>query len=193
VLDTSLHQLIKISIPSFSGIRVTRFIYRCLSFSPFSFGHCIVCSSAVDGFWWHLCHLQTFRQMRVKQQAICVYPFEASFKSFHKKAIFSSLCTRSKVWLQFWYRILTETIVNMYHDKPTRTHYRDPEYASLWSINLSVFVLTPICSLLSRHSAYTLVRLLGLKLPEMEVIICCTLIEQAKYYAINLNMTFTDE
>jgi hypothetical protein len=36
--------------------------------------------------------------MRVNQQAICLYPFEASFKSFHKKSIFSSLCTRSTVW-----------------------------------------------------------------------------------------------
>jgi hypothetical protein len=32
-----------------------------------------------------LCHLQTFRQVRVKQQAIFIYPFEASFRSFHKK------------------------------------------------------------------------------------------------------------
>jgi hypothetical protein len=76
------------------------------------------------------------------------------YKTLHKKLNKSSMI---------------ETIVNMYHDKPTRTHYRDPESASLWSINMSVFVLTPFCSLLSRHSAYTLIRLLGLKLPEMEV------------------------
>jgi len=165
----------------------------CLSFCPFSFGYCIICPSSIDGFWWHFCHLQTFRRVRVKQQAIFVYPFEASFKSFHKKTIFSSLCTTSKIWLQFWYRILIEKIVNMYHDTPTRTHYRDPESASLCSINMSVFALIPFYSVLSRHSAYTLFRLLGLKWPEMEVIICCTLVEQAKYYVINLNMTYTDQ
>jgi hypothetical protein len=50
--------------------------------------------------------------------------------------------------------LLTETMVNMYHDTPTRTHYRDPESASLCSVNLSVFAVTPFYSLLSRHSAY---------------------------------------
>ena len=42
----------------FSGIRATRslvlcvcFGNRCLSFCTFSFGHCIVCSSSIYGFW----------------------------------------------------------------------------------------------------------------------------------------------
>ena len=41
-----------------SGIRVTRslvlyvcFVDRCLSFCTFSFGHCVVCSSSIYGFW----------------------------------------------------------------------------------------------------------------------------------------------
>ena len=41
----------------FSGVRVTRslvlcvcFVNRCLSFGPFSFGHCVVCSSSIYGF-----------------------------------------------------------------------------------------------------------------------------------------------
>ena len=44
------------SPPVFSGVRVTRslvlyvcFVYRCLSFCTFSFGHCVVCSS-IYGF-----------------------------------------------------------------------------------------------------------------------------------------------
>jgi hypothetical protein len=40
----------------FSGVRVTRslalcvcIVDRCLSFCPFSFGHCVVCSSSIYG------------------------------------------------------------------------------------------------------------------------------------------------
>jgi hypothetical protein len=47
-----------LSSPSvFSGVRVTRslilcvcFVDRCLPFSLFSFGHCVVCSSSIYGF-----------------------------------------------------------------------------------------------------------------------------------------------
>ena len=46
------------SLPVFSGVRVTRslvlyvcFVDRCLSFCTFSFGHCVVCSSSIYGFW----------------------------------------------------------------------------------------------------------------------------------------------
>jgi len=54
------------SSPVFSGIRVTRslvlyvcFVYRCLSFCTFPFGHCVVCSSSIYGFWLPLWYLQT--------------------------------------------------------------------------------------------------------------------------------------
>jgi hypothetical protein len=54
------------SPPVFSGVRVTRslvlfvcFVYRCLSFCTFSFGHCVVCSSSIYGFWLPLWYLQT--------------------------------------------------------------------------------------------------------------------------------------
>jgi hypothetical protein len=47
----------KVFIPSFQ-VRVTRsfawcvcFVDRCLSFCTFSFGHCVVCSSSIYGFW----------------------------------------------------------------------------------------------------------------------------------------------
>ena len=55
------------SPPVFSGIRVTRslvlyicFVDRWLSYSTISFGHCLVCSSWIYGFWlprWYLLHL----------------------------------------------------------------------------------------------------------------------------------------
>ena len=42
------------SPPVFSGVRVARslvlcvcFVDRCLSFCPFSLGHCVVCSSSI--------------------------------------------------------------------------------------------------------------------------------------------------
>jgi hypothetical protein len=35
------------------------FIDRCLSFCTFSFGHCVVCSSSIYGFWLPLWYLQT--------------------------------------------------------------------------------------------------------------------------------------
>jgi hypothetical protein len=31
-----------------------------LSFCPFSFGHCVVCSSSIYGLWLPLWYLQTF-------------------------------------------------------------------------------------------------------------------------------------
>ena len=54
------------SLPVFSGVRVIRsvvlcvcFIDRCLSFCPFSFGHCVVCSSVIYGFLLLRLYLQT--------------------------------------------------------------------------------------------------------------------------------------
>ena len=54
------------SPPVFSGVRVTRslvlyvcFVDRCLSFCTLSFGHCVVCSSSIYGFWLPLWYLQT--------------------------------------------------------------------------------------------------------------------------------------
>jgi hypothetical protein len=55
------------SLPVFSGVRVTRslvlyvcFVDHFLSFCTFSFGHCVVCSSSIYGFWlllWYLKNL----------------------------------------------------------------------------------------------------------------------------------------
>jgi hypothetical protein len=59
--------ILKVSSPPvFSGVRVTRslvlnvcFVDRCLSFCPFSFGHYVVCSSSIYGFWLPLWYHQT--------------------------------------------------------------------------------------------------------------------------------------
>jgi len=56
-----------LSSPSVScGVRITWslvlyvcFVDRCLSFYAFSFGHCVVCSSSIYGFWLPLWYLQT--------------------------------------------------------------------------------------------------------------------------------------
>jgi hypothetical protein len=69
------------SPPVFSGVRVTRslvlyvcFVDRCLSFCTFSFGHCVVCSSSIYGFWLPLWYLQTLLVIcvtgRYNQQSI---------------------------------------------------------------------------------------------------------------------------
>jgi hypothetical protein len=54
------------SPPVFSVVPVIRslvlcvsFIECCLFFCPFSFGHCVVCSSSIYGFWLPLWYLQT--------------------------------------------------------------------------------------------------------------------------------------
>ena len=54
------------SPPIFSEVRVTRslvwyvcFVDRCLSSCTFSFGHCVVCSTSIYGFWLPLLYLQT--------------------------------------------------------------------------------------------------------------------------------------
>jgi len=54
---SGLNLRVLIELPVFSEVRVTRslvfcvcFVDRCLSFCPFSFGHCDVCSSSLYGF-----------------------------------------------------------------------------------------------------------------------------------------------
>jgi hypothetical protein len=54
------------SPPVFTRVRVTRslvlyvcFVDRCLFFCTFSFGHCVVYSSSIYGFWLPIWYLQT--------------------------------------------------------------------------------------------------------------------------------------
>ena len=65
----------------FSGVRVTRslvlyvcFVDHWLSFCTFSFGHCVVCSSSIYGFWLPLWYLQTLHTVRshVQHKAISI-------------------------------------------------------------------------------------------------------------------------
>ena len=56
----------------FSGVRVSQslvlhvcFADRCLSFCPFCFSHCVVCSS-IHGFWLPLWYLQTLFKLTDK-------------------------------------------------------------------------------------------------------------------------------
>ena len=41
------------------------YVDRCLTFCSFSFGHCVVCSSSIYGFWLSLWYIQTFLWMDV--------------------------------------------------------------------------------------------------------------------------------
>ena len=71
------------SPPIISGVRVTRslvlyvcFVDRCLSFCTFPFGHCVVSSSTIYGFWLHLWNLQNLlrstRWQKIKYTQ-CIY------------------------------------------------------------------------------------------------------------------------
>jgi hypothetical protein len=69
------------SPPVFSGVRVTRslvlyvcFVDRCLSFCTFSFGHCVVCSSSIYGFWLPLSYLQTLFRFNRKCHIFSLQP-----------------------------------------------------------------------------------------------------------------------
>ena len=66
----------------FSGVRVIRslvlgvcFVNRCLSFCPFSFGHCIVGPSSFYGFWLPLWFLQTFHLVHIRYFVGRVSPY----------------------------------------------------------------------------------------------------------------------
>ena len=69
------------SPPVFSGVCVTRslvlyvcFVYHCLSFCTFSFGHCVVCSSSIYGFWLPFWYLQTLLIiLESKYCVLCLY------------------------------------------------------------------------------------------------------------------------
>jgi hypothetical protein len=69
------------SPPVFSGVRVMRslvlyvcFVDRCLPFCTFSFGHCVVCSSSIYGFWLPLWYLQTLLA-KLNYQCFCLVVF----------------------------------------------------------------------------------------------------------------------
>jgi hypothetical protein len=86
------------SPPVFSGARVTRslvlyvcFIDRCLSFCTFSFGHCVVCSSSIYGFWLPLWYLQTLLNKRFYVCNCFVFKWSAIYRE--KKKLFMTYHT----------------------------------------------------------------------------------------------------
>jgi hypothetical protein len=71
------------------------FVDRCLSFCTFSFGHCVVCSSSIYGFWLSLWYLQS----RLPQE------------TFVKGWVF--LLTRNLLnasWIWTWYELVWESL-----------------------------------------------------------------------------------
>jgi hypothetical protein len=85
------------SPPVFSGVRVTRslalgicFVDRCLSFCTFSFGHCVVCSSSIHGFWLFLWYLQILHDFgsksnKTKDYATDICCFSDEHSTFRSK------------------------------------------------------------------------------------------------------------
>ena len=102
------------SPPVFSEVRVTRclvlcvcFVDRCLSFCTFSFGHCVVCSSSIYGFWLPLWYLQTLLERPCTDSSLhaniillvslCwIYRLNKTIISFPKNSSFWNCNTESK-------------------------------------------------------------------------------------------------
>jgi hypothetical protein len=117
-------------IPVFSGVRVTRslvlyecFVDRYLSFSTFSFGHCVVCSSSIYGFWLPLWYLQTHLR---------VIMFVSTFNNI------SAISWRLVV-------LVEETGIPGKNHLPSASHWHIMlhEYTSPWTgFELTTFVVT---------------------------------------------------
>jgi hypothetical protein len=74
--------------PSFSGIRLNRslflcgrFVDCCMSFCTFSFGHCVVCSSSIYGFWLPLWYLLAIVLSVLLRFTILITPVVSSYSS----------------------------------------------------------------------------------------------------------------
>ena len=93
------------SPPVFSGGRVTRslvlyvcFVDRCLSFCTFSFGHCVVCSSLINGFWLPVWYLQTLLKQPKTSKILEQQHFSRlSFLGGNKSNILDGLLTFWKI------------------------------------------------------------------------------------------------
>ena len=82
------------SPPVFSVVCVTWslvlcvcFVDRCLSFCPFSFGHCVVCSFSIYGFWLPLWYLQTLSKKIYITLSCNDYRFKTNRKGDNLKII----------------------------------------------------------------------------------------------------------
>jgi hypothetical protein len=95
--------------PVFRGVCVTRslvlcvcFVDRCLSFCTFSFGHCVVCSSSIHGFWLPLWYLQTLLNLFMCWVAWNVSHWMLCDKQSNKIYLFTRITYPSKWWVQDW-------------------------------------------------------------------------------------------
>jgi hypothetical protein len=98
------------SPPVFSRVRVSRslvlyvcFVDHCLFFCTFSFGHCVVCSSSIYGFWltpWYLPTLLT----SLCSTAIHLY-FKRRWNINHMSNI------RRKIWNFWWWNSVKITLL----------------------------------------------------------------------------------
>ena len=85
------------------------FVDRCLSFCTFPFGHRVVCSSSIYGFWLPLWYLQTLLEVEVREY-YSIYSFMCMFcRSLFVLLSFSFghcvVCSSSiyGFWLPLWY------------------------------------------------------------------------------------------
>jgi hypothetical protein len=77
------------SPPVFSVVRVTRslvlcvcFVDRCLSFCTFSFGHCVVCSVSIYGFWLPRLYLHSLLKTFWIISILVLFRKRSSIKTF---------------------------------------------------------------------------------------------------------------
>ena len=98
------------SSPVFIGVRVTRslvlyacFVNRCLSFCSFSFGHFVVCSSSICGFWLPLWYLypELFLQILLLILNI-VYHYRRNIIDSHLYQMCFSCLLRLSFWRYVW-------------------------------------------------------------------------------------------
>ena len=94
LVEQELHTLTEhlISSPVSSWVHVTRslvlyvcFVDHCLSFCAFSFGHCVVCSSSIYGFWLSLWFLKTLPIKIIPQRSLefSCYSIFLSYSIWH--------------------------------------------------------------------------------------------------------------
>ena len=121
------------SPPVFSGVRVTRSLVlcvcfgdRCLSFCTFYFGHCVVCSSSIYGFWLPLWYLQTLLIYQSNHKQIIAteyHTLHVIYQSNHKQIIAPEYHTLHVIyrWLNIYYYNVITTNMEISNNVVIRT------------------------------------------------------------------------
>jgi hypothetical protein len=107
------------------------FIDRCLSFCTFSFGHCVVCSSSIYGFWLFLWYLQTLLIVPSFESITLLLGKEYKWMS-HVRRISSSIMNRTTK--QWWSTISPVTIKRTIRHTHTHTHTHTWPCVLLWVV-----------------------------------------------------------